>query len=105
MKYGIEKIFVSQESKNDKLAIEMIERLPEVEVEEVKDYRSVKAYVLKNYEDPLGQGKKILYIARNKGLKIKKCPCTGGAVSCGYYVINMQSGCPIDAHIAFYRIT
>jgi spore photoproduct lyase len=27
---------------------------------------------------------------------IRHCPCTPGAVSCGYWNIDMQSGCPFD---------
>jgi spore photoproduct lyase len=31
-----------------------------------------------------------------KGTFIKPCPCSPGAVSCGYFNIHLQSGCPFD---------
>jgi len=34
--------------------------------------------------------------AVNKGAFVKHCPCSPGAVSCGYFNLNTQSGCPFD---------
>jgi spore photoproduct lyase len=34
--------------------------------------------------------------AVRKGAFIKHCPCSPGSVSCGYYNLNLQSGCPFD---------
>ncbi len=31
-----------------------------------------------------------------KGAFIKPCPCTPGAVSCGYYNLNLHTGCPFS---------
>ena len=31
-----------------------------------------------------------------KGAFIKHCPCSPGSVSCGYFNLNLQSGCPFD---------
>jgi len=32
----------------------------------------------------------------NKGAFIKHCPCSPGAVPCGYFNLNLQTGCPFD---------
>jgi spore photoproduct lyase len=34
--------------------------------------------------------------AVHKGAFVKHCPCSPGAVSCGYINLNTQSGCPFD---------
>ncbi len=34
--------------------------------------------------------------ARQQGAFVKRCPCSPGAVSCGYLNIHLQSGCPFD---------
>jgi spore photoproduct lyase len=34
--------------------------------------------------------------ALQKGAFIKRCPCSPGAISCGYWNIHLQSGCPFD---------
>jgi spore photoproduct lyase len=31
-----------------------------------------------------------------KGAFIKHCPCSPGSVSCGYFNLNLQTGCPFD---------
>jgi spore photoproduct lyase len=31
-----------------------------------------------------------------KGAFVKHCPCSPGAVPCGYFNLNLQSGCPFD---------
>lgn len=33
---------------------------------------------------------------RQKGSFVKHCPCSPGAVSCGYFNLNLQTGCPYD---------
>jgi spore photoproduct lyase len=35
-------------------------------------------------------------LAEQKGAFVKHCPCSPGAVSCGYFNLNLQSGCPFD---------
>lgn len=34
--------------------------------------------------------------AVQKGAFVKHCPCSPGAVPCGYYNLNLQTGCPFD---------
>lgn len=95
MKYVFEKIFLNRESRKDEIAKRVIKnlKLPVVEVGDVAD---VSDHVHQNYPDPIAGGKRIIYLARNKGEKIKECPCTKNKVSCGYYIINLYTGCPID---------
>ncbi len=34
--------------------------------------------------------------ALHKGAFVKHCPCSPGAVPCGYFNLNLQTGCPFD---------
>ena len=34
--------------------------------------------------------------ALQKGAFVKHCPCSPGSVPCGYYNLNLQTGCPFD---------
>ncbi len=34
--------------------------------------------------------------AIQKGTFVKHCPCSPGSVPCGYYNLNLQTGCPFD---------
>lgn len=38
----------------------------------------------------------MLKVAFQKGAFVKHCPCSPGAVPCGYFNLNLQSGCPFD---------
>ncbi len=46
--------------------------------------------------DPIGEGKKIIYLTVQRGRFLKPCPCSPGVVSCGYLVVNSILGCPLD---------
>ena len=94
--YTFDKVFVSQECATDGVTIRVLDNLKGVDVSYVRDYRQAREFVLKNYADPLAGGKRVIYLKRNEGEKIKRCPGTKGKLCCGYYVINMQQNCPID---------
>lgn len=36
----------------------------------------------------------VITYSRHKGSFIKHCPCSPGSVSCGYYNLNLHTGCP-----------
>lgn len=36
----------------------------------------------------------MMKLTQQKGKFVKHCPCTPGAVSCGYYNLNLHTGCP-----------
>jgi spore photoproduct lyase len=40
--------------------------------------------------------KSIFHLVEQKGTFVKHCPCSPGAVPCGYFNLNLQTGCPFD---------
>jgi len=46
--------------------------------------------------DPIGEGKKILCITKQKGGFIKPCPCTSHYLGCNYFIVNADLNCPLD---------
>jgi DNA repair photolyase len=46
--------------------------------------------------DPVGEGKHVLYLARQNGSFVKPCPCTPGYVGCSYFIVNSVLNCPLD---------
>jgi len=46
--------------------------------------------------DPVRQGKKILFLTRNKGSFIKDCPGTRAYTCCGYKILHIGSFCQMD---------
>lgn len=46
--------------------------------------------------DPAGQGKRFLYLTRNKGAFVKACPGTQTYTCCGYKILHVGTYCSLD---------
>jgi spore photoproduct lyase len=46
--------------------------------------------------DPIGRGKEVLYLTRNKGGFFKPCPGTREYTCCGYQILHIASFCTMD---------
>lgn len=46
--------------------------------------------------DPVAQGKKVLFLTRNRGAFIKDCPGTRAYTCCGYKILHIGSFCQMD---------
>jgi spore photoproduct lyase len=51
---------------------------------------------VRSSEDPIGEGKRLLYLTVQKGRLVKPCPCSSHVIGCGYFVINLSFQCPLD---------
>ncbi len=77
-------------------AASFLEKLvPPFDVEYVKDSKKVFESVSKAV-DPIGAGKKILYLTENRGVFIKDCPGTKAYTCCGYRILHVGSYCSMD---------
>jgi spore photoproduct lyase len=47
-------------------------------------------------EDPIGRGKHVLYLTRNRGAFIKSCPGTRHYTCCGYKILHIGTYCSMD---------
>lgn len=88
------RIFIQREALNFPLTARILSR-SQAPWEIVDDSEAIKEE-LARYSDPIGEGKKILYLTLQKGKFIKLCPCSPRVVGCGYLIINSTLGCPID---------
>jgi spore photoproduct lyase len=71
------------------------ESLPSVPVSVVSD--AVKVHdALANVQDPIGAGKRALFLTRNKGPFLKKCPGTKSYICCGYQILHIGTYCTMD---------
>lgn len=52
--------------------------------------------MVRNSQDPWGQGKSIIFLTRNKGAFIKKCPGTRDYTCCGYQILHIGTYCTMD---------
>ncbi|MEW6429145.1 MAG: spore photoproduct lyase family protein [Thermodesulfobacteriota bacterium] len=49
-----------------------------------------------DFPQNLTEGKRNLYLCRNRGRFLKTCPATRHYRCCGYHVLNIGAGCPMD---------
>ena len=93
--FHIEKIFLDVKSERDWATQTVLKALPEIPVERVQDKRSLIKKFL-SMPDPIGAGKRNLFITRFYGRRLKRCPGTSNHICCGYHVINAITNCPMD---------
>jgi spore photoproduct lyase len=54
-------------------------------------------------EAPRPQGRSTLFVTVEQGAFLKQCPCTPGAVRCGYHVFTLGFQCPLNCSYCFLR--
>ncbi len=47
-------------------------------------------------QDPIGHGKRVLYLTRNRGAFVKSCPGTRHYTCCGYKILHIGTFCSMD---------
>lgn len=92
--FSFRRIFIQREALGFPLTARILAR-SQAPWEIVDDSGVIKEELAKCL-DPIGEGKKILYLTLQKGQFIKSCPCSPRVVGCGYLIINSTLGCPID---------
>ena len=61
----------------------------------IQNIREVFEFV-SHAEDPIQTGKEILFITRNRGNFIRKCPGTRHYTCCGYMILHIGTFCTMD---------
>jgi spore photoproduct lyase len=91
----IERIYLDEKAGKDPVSEIILKALTDIPVETIRDKRSlIKQF--SSMPDPIGKGKKHLFITRFYGRRLKPCPGTSNHICCGYYVINAVTNCPMD---------
>jgi len=93
--FQIEKIYLDEKAEEDWVSQSVLKGLSNIPVERIEDKRSLIKQSL-SMRDPIGMGKKHLFLTRFYGRRLKPCPGTSRHICCGYYVINTITNCPMD---------
>jgi spore photoproduct lyase len=99
----IERIYVHDKAVSYPLTRRVLKNCRDIPVEFVRDRRPVDERI-RAAEDPIGEGKKILWLTRQKGGFIKPCPCTPEYIGCNYFVINSVLNCPLDCSYCILQL-
>lgn len=92
--FSFRRIFIQREALKFPLTARILARSRAAT--EIIDNSMVIKEELALCSDPIGEGKKILFLTLQKGKFIKPCPCSPRVIGCGYLIINSILGCPID---------
>ncbi len=93
--FQIERIYLDEKAERDAVSQIVLNSLPHIPVEKTQDKKAlIKKFLTK--PDPIGAGKKNLFITPFYGRRLKPCPGTSQHICCGYYVINAITNCPMD---------
>lgn len=101
--FQFERIYLDERARQDEIARLLLDRLPHVPVEVVSEKKPlIKEALL--FADPLGEGKRRLFLTRFYGRRIKPCPGTSNHICCGYKVINVVTNCPMDCSYCVLQV-
>jgi len=90
----IKRIFVNRQVENSPLVERIIGRLKPTPVQLVDRLEEIQAE-LRLATDPIAESKRVLFLTDEKAF-IRPCPCSPGAVPCGYWTIDLNLNCPLD---------
>ena len=90
----IQKLYIDKEVAGYPLSLEIRRRLA-VPTEEVDSPESVFRSVYDS-SDPVGAGKKVLFITKNRGAFVRPCPGTRYYTCCRYMILHIGTFCLMD---------
>lgn len=93
--YQPEMIYVDEAAQNWPLTETILKRLPNTPVKVIDD---IKPYLekLREAKDPIGTGKRALYLAYDKGNAFKPFPEIKEYLACDYYTLHLSEGCDLE---------
>ncbi len=93
--YFPQKIYLEEESLDYPLTQKILGKLGRVPREIIRNSHEI-IRKLHDSKDWIGEGKKYLLLAKQKGNFVKPCPCTPRYLGCNYFIINLVFNCPLD---------
>lgn len=103
MAFQVEKIFVDRKALGFPLTERILRRRPDIPFEVIPHPKHLEER-LAWARDPIGEGKKYLWLTRSRGPLVKPCPCTPNYIGCNYFVINAVLNCPLDCSYCILQL-
>jgi len=90
----ISKIYIDKEVKDYPQTSNILNKFSNIENQIIDSNELYK--IISKSKNPVDYGKKILFLTKNNGLFIKKCPGTKYYTCCGYYILHIGTYCFLD---------
>jgi spore photoproduct lyase len=88
-------LYIEESVLHTEMAKRVASQFPQSNVEIIKTYKEYvkkKRFGINDYNRRLES----LYLVRENYDFYKRCPCSNKSASCGYFVVNLGSGCPYE---------
>lgn len=99
-----EQIYVEKDVESLEWTRKLISDFPHAEVSVIDSLKSA----LKNFRGDdisvYNDRRKNLFLVKNRAAFIKICPCTKKYKRCGYWILNIGFGCPIDCSYCYMQM-
>lgn len=90
-----QKIYIEEAARDFPLTETILKRLPETPYEIITDSRSLNDSLRKK-RDPIGEGKRSLLLAYDRGCSFKPFPEAEQYLSCDYFTLHTAEGCDLE---------
>lgn len=94
-RYRPERVLLDPRARAWPLTAAILDRLPGVPVEEAGQIRA-RMEETKNTRDPIGTGKRTLYLTVDEGRSFKPFPEAEQYLSCDYFTLHVAEGCDLE---------
>jgi spore photoproduct lyase len=91
----ISRLYIDEAVTNNPTVGMVRDRLPNASIIKVRDARRVYA-MTSAARDPIGQGKRGLFLTENRGRFLRECPGTKSYICCGYHILHIGAYCTMD---------
>jgi len=98
------KIFIEKNVRGGKWADNFIKKFSDVEIVEIKDLtEGLKKISYISPENLYNLRRDHVFLTKTTSTFIKMCPCTKGCRRCGYWILNVGFGCPMDCSYCYLQ--
>ena len=97
-------IYVEEDIKGLDWTGTFLENFPKAEIKSIKKVSTAfEKAGAKNTASLYNERRENIFLVRNRAAFIKICPCTKSCRRCGYWILNIGFGCPVDCSYCYLQ--